>query len=130
MGIASEMKELTRNIASSRKERGKRVSEIKEEANETRVEAQCLIMGFEAFCQETNQQVRRDLTQEKALRKSETSSILKDAQDILKSFQASRKETSTQIRTDLTEGTAGRRAELNKALGDARNLIRGCHVSR
>ena len=48
MGIASEMKELTRNIASSHEDRMKRVGEIREEAKQVRGETQNLIENFQA----------------------------------------------------------------------------------
>ena len=48
MGIASEMKELTRNIASSHEDRMKRVGEIREEAKQVREETQNLIENFQA----------------------------------------------------------------------------------
>jgi hypothetical protein len=47
MGIASEMKELTRNIASSHKDRIKKIGEIREEVKGARVEAQNMIHSFE-----------------------------------------------------------------------------------
>ena len=47
MGIAVEMKELTRNIASSHKDRMKRIGEIREEVKGARVEAQDMIHRFE-----------------------------------------------------------------------------------
>jgi len=46
MGIASEMKELTSNIASSHEDRMKRVGEIREEAKQVKGETQNLIEGF------------------------------------------------------------------------------------
>ena len=52
MGIATEMKELTRNIASSHEDRMRRIGEIREEVNEARGEAQDMIKGFEASRQE------------------------------------------------------------------------------
>jgi uncharacterized protein YicC (UPF0701 family) len=130
MGIASEMKELTRNIATSHKDRRMRIDEIREEVNQARGEAQSLIMGFEAFRQETNQRLRKDLAQDKAHRKSETRGILKEAQDILKGFEASRKETNTQLRRDLSQGTAAIRSEVSEMLGQAQKLIKGFGTSR
>jgi len=47
MGIAAEMKDLTRNIASSHEDRTKRLGEIKEEAKEVRGEVQELIENFQ-----------------------------------------------------------------------------------
>jgi len=47
MGIASEMKELTRDIASSHKDRIKKIGEIREEVKGARVEAQDMIKSFE-----------------------------------------------------------------------------------
>ena len=51
MGIASEMKELTRIIASSHEDRMRRVGEIREET-------QSLIMGFEASRKELKAELK------------------------------------------------------------------------
>jgi len=130
MGIASEMKELTSNIASSHKDRRMRLGEIREEAKEVRGETQDMIKSFEDSRQETNRQLRQDLVQDKARRKSEAAGILREAQNILKGFEASRKETSARLRVELSEGAAERRAEVKKTLGDARKLIRGFRIFR
>lgn len=130
MGIAFGMKELTRNIASSRKERRQRISEIGKEANEVRGEARDMIESFEDSRRETNRQLRQNLAQDNARRRSEATGVLREAQNILKDFKASRKEASTRLRTELIEGTAERREEVNRALGDAKKLIRGFHIFR
>jgi hypothetical protein len=130
MGIATEMKELTRNIASSHRDRRRKVGEIREEVNQARGEAQSLIMGFEAFRQETNRQLRQDLARDKARRKSETAGILREAQNILQSFEASRKEANAQLREALSRSTAERQDEVRKTLGDAQKLIKGFSTSR
>ena len=58
MGIASEMKELTRNITSSHKDRVKKIGEIKEEVKGVRVEAHDLIKGFEASRKELKAELK------------------------------------------------------------------------
>jgi hypothetical protein len=58
MGIASEMKELTRNIASSRRDRANKLGEIREEASQTREEARDLIKGFEASRKELKAELK------------------------------------------------------------------------
>jgi hypothetical protein len=58
MGIASEMKELTRNIASSRKDRMKRIDEIREEVKGTRIETQDMIHSFEASRKELKAELK------------------------------------------------------------------------
>jgi uncharacterized protein YicC (UPF0701 family) len=130
MGIATEMKKLTRNIASSHKDRWRRLDEIREEANEARGEAQSLIMGFEALHQETNQHLRSELARDKAHRKSETKGILREAQDILKGFETSRKKSNVQLRRDLSQGTAAIQSEVREIQVEAQNLIKGFHTSR
>ena len=130
MGIASEMKELTRNIASSHEDRMRRLAEIREEVDEARGEARGLITGFEALRRETNRQARRDLARDKAQRKSETRGILKEAQDILKSFETSRKEANARLREDLSQGTTVVRSEAREILGQASRLIKGFSKSR
>ena len=58
MPIATEMKELTRDIASSHADRMRRISEIREEANQTRGEAHHLIEGFQASRQELKAELK------------------------------------------------------------------------
>jgi len=58
MGIASEMKELTRNIASSHEDRMKRVGEIREEAKQVRGETQNLIENFQASRKELKSELK------------------------------------------------------------------------
>ncbi|MFC1937275.1 hypothetical protein ACFLWY_01795 [Chloroflexota bacterium] len=48
MTIATEMKKLTQDIASSREDRTERVGEIREEVKQVRGEAQDMIEGFQA----------------------------------------------------------------------------------
>lgn len=52
MGIASEMKELTSNIASSRRERANRLGEIRQETKQARGETKNLIENFQASREE------------------------------------------------------------------------------
>ena len=130
MGIASGMKELTRNIASSHKDRMKRIGEIREEVKGARVEAQDMIHSFEDSRKETSRQLRRDLARDKTSRTSEVKGILRDSQDILKGFETSRKEAGTQLRKDLSRGTAERQSEVKKTLAGAQKLIRGFRSSR
>ena len=58
MGIASEMRRLTQDIASSRQDRTKRVGEIREEASQTREEAKGLIKGFQASRKELRTELK------------------------------------------------------------------------
>jgi uncharacterized protein YicC (UPF0701 family) len=130
MGIASEMKELTRDIASSHRARARRLGEIRRATKQTRGESQDMIHSFEDSRKETNRQLRQDLARDKARRKSETTVILEEAQNILKDFEASRKETGAQLRKNLSRGTAERKTEVKKTLAGAQKLIRGFRTSR
>jgi uncharacterized protein YicC (UPF0701 family) len=130
MGIASEMKELTRNIAFSHKGRTKGINEIRKGVKGARLEARDLIHSFEDSRQETNRQLRQDLARDKARRKSETTAILKEAQNILKNFEASRKEAGVELSNDLSRATLERQSEVKKTLGEAQKLIRGFGASR
>ena len=94
MGIASGMKDLTRDIAASHRERKKKVSEIQKDASGTRGEARQKIAGFSRSRRETNRRLRQDLARDNARRKTEAAGILGEVQDILKSFEASRKGTA------------------------------------
>ena len=75
MGIAANMKNLARNIVSSRKGRAKRLGEIKEEAKEVRGEAQDLIENFQTSRKELKNELNeasatwQELTSAKAKNK-------------------------------------------------------------
>jgi ABC-type Fe3+-hydroxamate transport system substrate-binding protein len=58
MGIASDMKRLTQDIASSREDRLKRMGEIKGETKEVRKKAQDLIKGFQASRKELRAELK------------------------------------------------------------------------
>ncbi len=58
MGIASEMKELTRDITSSRRDRANKLGEIRGEASQTRVEARNLIKGFQTSRKELKAELK------------------------------------------------------------------------
>jgi hypothetical protein len=130
MGIAVEMKELTRNIAASHKDRMKSIGEIREEVKGAMVEAQDMIHSFEDSRKETGRQLRRDLAGDKTNRTSKVKGILSEAQNILKNFETSQKEASVQLRKDLSRGTAARQSEVKKTLEGAQKLIRGFGKSR
>lgn len=130
MGIASEMRSLTQDIASSRQDRVKRLREMRQEASKTREEAKDLIKSFQASRKETGVHLRNELTRDKAQRKSEAKGILKEAQNILRSFTTSRNETSAELREELSKGTADRRSDVRETMKDARKAIRGFKTSR
>lgn len=48
MGIASGMRDLTQDIASTHQDRAKRLGEIKEETSQTKEEAKDLLKGFQS----------------------------------------------------------------------------------
>ncbi len=58
MGIASEMKELTRDITSSRRDRANKLGEIRGEASQTREEAKDLIKGFQTSRKELKAELK------------------------------------------------------------------------
>jgi len=58
MGIASNMKELTQDIASSRQDRAKRLGEIKEEAGQLEGETKDLLNGFQASRKELKAEIK------------------------------------------------------------------------
>lgn len=130
MEIAIEMKNLVRDIASSHKDRMKRIGEIRQEVKGARVEALDMMHSFGDSLKETSRQVRGDLARDKTSRTSEVKGILKESQNILKSFRASQKEAGTRLRKDLSRGTEERLTEVKKTLGNARELIKGFGASR
>ncbi len=58
MGIASEVRRLTQDIASSRQDRTKRVGEIREEAKQIRGQVRDLIKGFQASRKELRTELK------------------------------------------------------------------------
>jgi len=58
MGIASEVRRLTQDIASSRQDRTKRVGEIREEAKQIRGRVRDLIKGFQASRKELRAELK------------------------------------------------------------------------
>jgi hypothetical protein len=129
MGIAYEMKKLTRDIASSHKDRTKNIHQIGEEVKRTRVHARNLVHGFKSSRQETSRQLIRDLARDKTGRTSEVKAILKDSQVFLKDFKDSQKITNARLRKDLSAGTAKRLSEVQMTLEDVHKLIRRFHSS-
>jgi uncharacterized protein YicC (UPF0701 family) len=123
MGIASSMKELTQDIASSREDRVKMLLEVREEAKHITEDTRNLIKGFETSRGKTAAQLRKDLAGDKASRKSDVRKMLGDAQGLIKGFQASRKKDGAQLRKGLAQGKAERRSEVSAILGDARRAI-------
>lgn len=123
MGIASSMKELVENIASSHEERAKTVLSIKEEAKRIAGDARALIEGFQTARQETGAELRQDLAQDKANRKT-------DVTRTLAGFQASRQKEGAQLRKELAQGVAERRPEVKALVEDAQKLVTGFAESR
>lgn len=130
MGIASGMKEMAQDIASSREERAGKLRETKEEAKQLRGGAQDLIKDFQASRKDTGTQLRRDLALDKVQRKSEATGILREAQGLIRDFETSRKEAGSQLRKGLSMGAVRRRSELRETLTDAQDLIKGFQTSR
>lgn len=123
MGIASSMRELTQDIASSREDRAKTLLEIREEAKRITEDTRDLIKGFATSRGKAATQLRKDLARDKASRKSDVKKMLGEAQGLIKGFQASRKKEGAQLRKELAQGAAERRSEVNKIRGDARRAI-------
>ncbi len=58
MGIASSMRALAQNIASSREDRTKTVAKVKQETSQTRGETRDLINGFQASRKELKAELK------------------------------------------------------------------------
>lgn len=130
MGIASSMKELTQDIASSHEERLTRIGEIKGGAKQVREEAQDLIKGFQVSRGKKGAQLREYLAQDKASRKSDIKEMLGDARGLITGFQALREKEGAQLRVFLAQGVAERRSDVVAVLGDARQTIRSLKSQR
>lgn len=130
MVIASGMKELTQDIASSHGNRMERVGNIKEEAKQVRTEAQDLIEGFQTSRQQAGVELRKDLAKETTHRKSEVKTTLEDAQSTIKGFRSQRKNTRAKLRKELAQSGASNRSEVRQLRKDAQNLIKDFKGSR
>jgi YesN/AraC family two-component response regulator len=114
MGIASQMKELTREIASSHRARTRKLGEIRRETKQIRGEAHHLIEGFHTSRRHEATELKRDLARGETERKS-------DSQKMLTGFQSSRKEDSSQMREGLSRDHAARKSEVSKMLRDSQS---------
>jgi hypothetical protein len=125
MGIATEMKTLTRDIISSHRARTRRLGEIMRETKQARGEAHRLIEGFHASRRREAAEIRRDLARGEAERKT-------DSQKMLGGFQSSRREEASQVREDLSRNRAARKSEVTGMLRSSRNSRRekGSQVRR
>lgn len=123
MGIASSMRDLAQNIASSHEDRTKTVLEIREEAEGVTGDAQDLIKGFQTSRSATGVQLRKDLAKNKASRKSDVKKMLGDTQGLIKGFQTSRRKEGAQFRKELSKGLVEQRSEVNTILADARQTV-------
>ena len=156
MGIGSAMKELVQDIASSRKDRVERVSEIKEEAKQVRGAAQDLIRTFQSSRKQGGVQLRKGLARDKASRKSGVTGMLKDLRNsrreegarrrqelahaaaelrsevkgMLEVFCSDRKETGSELRKELAESRSTSKSEVSELLKKAQDLIRDFKGSR
>lgn len=124
MGIASGMKELTGDIASSHRNRVERVGEIKEEANQASAEAHDLIKGFQNSRHQAGVELRNDLAKETVRRKSEVNKIMQDAQRTIQGCRSERKSTGARLRIELAQSGANNKSDVGLLLNDAQNLIR------
>jgi uncharacterized protein YicC (UPF0701 family) len=130
MGIALGMKELTQDIASSHEDRLKRLREIKEGAKKERRSAHNLVKGFGVSRKVEGIQLRKDLAQGEAKRKSEVGKMLEEAQQSIKGFQASRKDMGMELREGLVESRRIGEAEVGELLMNAQDLMGDFHKSR
>jgi hypothetical protein len=117
MGIATEMKTLTRDITSSHRTRTRRLGEIKRETKQSRGEALHLIEGFHAPRRREVSELRRNLARGVTERKTESK------QD-LGAFQTSRREQGSQTRKDLSRAQADRKSDTKEILGGFRTSRR------
>lgn len=82
MGIASGVKELTQDIASSQDERTKRLSEIREESKQVRGEAQGLIKDFQASRKELRAELKEASTAWQELRSAKAKKTRKQRKEV------------------------------------------------
>ncbi|MBI4285887.1 MAG: hypothetical protein HY670_08350 [Chloroflexi bacterium] len=123
MGIASSMKELTQDLASSREDRAKVVDQIRAEAKRAAGEARNLIRDFQTSRQETGAELRRNLAQDKTSREADVKQILEEAEQLLKNCQTSRRKQGSQLRRELAQGSAKRKSTVGSVLKAARQTV-------
>jgi uncharacterized protein YicC (UPF0701 family) len=119
MGIATEMKKLTQDIAASDEGRLIRVGEIKRESTQLREQAQDLVKNLATSRRYVGTRLRKDLAQETARRESEVKRMLEEAERLVQGFNRLRKEEGTRMRNELAEGVAKLRSEVKGILADA-----------
>jgi uncharacterized protein YicC (UPF0701 family) len=137
MGIASGIKDITQEIASSYEVRMVEVGKLKDEAKK-------MLKSFHASQKEMGTQLRKDLAQDNAKIKSEVKAMRNGFQSSHKEMgstlrkdlaghtqelrgevakmrgelRASQREMSAQLRKELTQGVAARKSEAKDMLGD------------
>jgi hypothetical protein len=104
VGIAASMKELTGNILSSSKERGQRLSNLREETMASRREAANQVKEYSAARLDARAQLQKQLRQSTADRKKQVNQSLKASQNLIKHLQTERKRGGAQLRKDLASG--------------------------
>lgn len=130
MGIASSMRELTQDITWSHENRVKTLLEIKEEARHVTGDARNLIKDFQTSRAAAGVQLRKDLSRDKASRKSDVKKMLGDARRDINAFQSQRKEAGTKLRKELAQSQASRKSEVAELLKSAQDIITDIGKSR
>lgn len=128
MGIASSMKELTKDIVYSSEERDKELSRIKKETSILLQEAVHMVTDFSISRDETSRHLKQELAQSGTDRRKEVMQSLKNAQIIIHSFHNSRQESGRQLRKELTQNSKlliqnekNRKQEVKKMLDAIQN---------
>jgi hypothetical protein len=130
MGIATDVKEITADIAASFESRMARVGEIQGEARGICLEADRLISGFARSRKRSGAQLRRDLAHDKDERRDLTADILTEADNILKGFGRARQKAASHLRLELADATETRRALAGELRDNARGMVKGMRQMR
>ncbi|MBI4296130.1 MAG: hypothetical protein HY667_03320 [Chloroflexi bacterium] len=130
MAIASSMRELTQDIASSHEDRMKTVGQIKEETERLSRDTRNLIKSLQSSRSETGRQLGEDLSCNRAARISAVKKMRSDVQGIMTDLQASRIKESAQLRKEFAQGVDDRRASVHATLGDTRQTVSALQSQR
>lgn len=120
MAIASGMRELTRDIASSRKDRAERIEDLREVTGELTRETMRQLRSLRAARRQEGDELQQTLARDRGERTAEVGSMLRDARQHLDGYVASHHNDTIRMRRSLKKGTSARKAEVGQMTRDAR----------
>ncbi|MBI2851927.1 MAG: hypothetical protein HYX84_02310 [Chloroflexi bacterium] len=130
MTIASSMKELIQDIASSRQDRIKAISNMRKDAETLSAEARGLIKNFQSSRGQARVQLRRNLTRAASLRRSDVNTLRRNARQAVSTAHSFRREEGGRLRRELIRTCANHRADMEELLNGFQNIVTDFNQSR